>query len=265
MLFDSHCHPQFPQYDADREEVIKRTLAAECGMICVGTDLEMSKKAIELANKYDGVWATVGLHPSDIDIHSKFSILDLQIAGNPKVVAIGEVGLDYYRTPEPAKQKRQGEIFVEFIKFALNTRKPLVIHCRDAYDDMIKILSNWTKNYNKSSPYDSPLYLRGVIHSFNGSWSEAEKFIDLGFYIGLNGIITFSEEYSEMVSQIPLEKILLETDAPYLAPVPYRGKRNEPLYVLEVAKKIAELKNISVKEITEQTVKNTNRLFGLNE
>ena len=256
-MIDSHCHPQFPQYDADREEVIKRTLAAGCGMICVGTDLDMSKKAIELAEKYDGppspggfggasIWATVGLHPHDVGAEMKIEDFE-ELAKHPKVVAIGETGLDYYRTSEKEKQEKQKDVFRQFLELAVEMKKPAVIHCRNAYEDMLDILKN------------NPV--AGVVHSFTGSFDLAREFLDLGLYLGLNGIITFTDEYNDMVAKIPLNRILIETDAPYLAPVPHRGKRNEPLYVEFVARRIAEIKKISFEEVVEKTRENTMKLF----
>lgn len=263
LLFDSHCHPQFPQYDADREEVIKRTLAVGCGMICVGTDLEMSKKAIGLAEKHDLIWATVGSHPNEQS--QEFRIKDYEeLVKHPKVVGIGEVGLDYYRMPEKEKQEKQKEIFLQFLELAVKINKPIIIHCRDAYDDMIQILL--TTNYS--------LQTKGVIHSFTGDFGLASKFLDLGLFLGLNGIITFppsrkategqaSTDLEETVRNLPLDRLLIETDAPYLAPVPHRGKRNESLYVEFVARHIAEIKKISFKEVIEKTKENTKKLFKL--
>ena len=253
-MIDSHCHPQFPQYDNDREQIIKHAQDARVQMICIGTDIETSKQAIELANKYEGVWATVGLHPNDKIHDSGFTIYEYEkLLQNKKVIAIGEVGLDYYRIVNPVE--KQQTIFKQFIELAIKNNLPLVIHSRDAFEDLHSILKSYFINPKSSS--------NGVIHSFTGTWPEAEKFLELGFYIGLNGIITFSDQYREMVSQIPLDKILLETDAPYLAPPPFRGKRNEPLYVKYVAEKIAEIKQISVDEVAEKTVQNTQKLFNL--
>jgi len=251
-MIDAHCHPQFPQYDQDRDEVIKRGLAAGVKMICVGTDYQMSVAAVELATKYDGVWASVGLHPNDANF--QFSIFNFQtIADKPKVAAIGEVGLDYYRTKEPEKQKLQRNVLEQFIDLAVSKNKPLIIHCRDAHPDMIELL----KAYHLS------LKSGGVIHSFTGAWPEAKKYIDLGLYIGLNGIITFTNQYDETVRNASLDRILLETDAPFLAPVPHRGKRNEPLWVVEVAKKIAAIKNRSLDEVAQTTTANARKLFAL--
>lgn len=276
LIFDSHCHPQFPQYDKDREEVIRRALdggvypvkSDEVGsaeqkfdgvkMICVGTDLEMSKKAIELADKYEGVWATVGLHPND-NLNEEFDeVAYEELLRQNKVVALGEIGLDYYRTEKPEDQGQQKERFIKQLELAKRVGKPLILHCRDskvgsssrAYPDMIDILKNGYAN------------LGGVVHSYTGSLDEAKQFLDLGFYLGFNGIITFARQYDEIVRYAPLDRILLETDAPYLTPEPYRGQRNEPAYVVEVAKKIAELKNISMEEVADQTTKNTQKLFG---
>ncbi len=270
MLFDSHCHPQFSQYDQDREEVIKRTLATGCGMICVGTDLEMSKKAVELAEKYNGppspdgfgrasIWATVGLHPHDAGAGIKIKDYE-ELVKHPKVVAIGEAGLDYYRTEDQEARIRQQEIFRQFLGLAVEIKKPAIIHCRNAYDDTLEILKN------------NPV--AGVIHSFTGDFNLAGKFLDLGYCLGLNGIITFlpsrkamegqaPTDLEEAITNIPLDRILLETDAPYLAPVPYRGKRNEPLYVEFVARRIAEIKNMSFEEVANQTTKNAEKLFGI--
>lgn len=262
MIFDSHCHPQMAQYDKDRDEVISRAIRDGVSMICVGMDFETSKQAIELAQKHEGMWASVGLHPNDINesfINSSYE----HIIKYPKVVAIGEVGLDYYRTPESEKQKKQKEIFIQFLDLTIKHKKPLIIHCRDsktgstgsAYKDLIEILN--TKYIIHSTE------LRGVVHSFMGTREEAKKFLELGLYLGFNGIITFARQYDEIVREVPLERILLETDAPFLTPEPYRGKRNEPSYVVEVAKKLAELKNEPYEKVIKQTAQNCEKLFDL--
>lgn len=274
MFFDTHCHPQLPQYDRDREEVIKRTLLSEVEMICVGTDFEMSAKAVELARKYDGIWASVGLHPND-NLHPVKSVeggaaerqfnrvneeLDLEkyrsLLTEPKVVAIGEVGLDYYRTTGEELIVKQKDRFIKFLELARETDKPLILHCRDAYTDMLEMLSSAETLFGGSA-------LRGVLHSFTSTWEVAQKFIEQGFYIGLNGIITFTKQYDETVKNIPLDKLLLETDAPYLAPVPHRGKRNEPGYVEFVAKKIAQVRGERVELVAQKTRENAKMLFRL--
>lgn len=279
-IFDSHCHPQMEQYDNDRDEMLQRAFDAEVSMICVGTDLETSKQGIELAQKHDpvksrkttmssrdngtgGIWASVGLHPNDIP--DEFRIEDFEsFINKEKVIAIGEVGLDYYRTPEPEKQKKQKEVFEIFLDLATKHNKPIIIHSRDSakgsvghvHSDMISILDSRFRIYNSN--------LCGVAHSFTGNIDEAREYLNRGIYLGFNGIITFARQYDEAVKYAPLEQILLETDAPFLSPEPYRGKRNEPARVIEVAKKISALKNVSLDKIIEITSKNCQNLFKLN-
>ncbi len=269
VLIDSHCHPQFPHYEQDRDEMMKRTLNGGVFMICVGTDLKTSKNGIELAEKCEGVWATVGLHPTAIpqprknplgstgaepstsndNLNENFNPKEYsELLNHEKVVGFGEIGLDYYRTKETKDQKFQKQRFEEQLALAKEINKPVVIHCREAHKDMLQILTN---DY------------RGVIHSFTGNLEEAKKYLDLGFYLGFNGIITFANQYDEIVKYSPLENILLETDAPYLTPEPFRGKRNEPLYVKYVAQKIADLKGLSYSQVAEKTFENTKKLFGI--
>jgi|SRR3989344_8571509 len=269
-IFDSHCHPQMEQYKEDREEMLKRAREAGVLMICVGTDLETSKQGVEFAHKYPNLWATIGLHPNDIP--DDFDVMAYHnMLRNHKVVAVGEVGLDYYRTPEPKKQKKQREVFEQFIDLATKNNKPIIVHARDAgkgstgkvHSDILGIFGNWTRLPDGQELEIGNSALRGVAHSFTGNMDDAKKYLDLGFYLGFNGILTFARQYDDVVKYIPLESILLETDAPFLSPKPYRGKRNEPAYVLEVAKKIAELKNESLEKVIEQTTKNCQKLFSL--
>ena len=249
-MFDTHSHIQYNKFDDDRVEVLQRAKDSGVKMICVGTDYEMSQKAIYLAEKHEGIWASVGLHPND-NLDEKYdSNVYEELARHPKVVAIGEIGLDYYRTPDEEQQRIQKARFQEQISLAVRLNKPLIIHCREAHKDMIEILSQ-----NPDA--------RGVIHSFTGTREEAQKYLELGFYIGLNGIITFTNQYNETVEDIPLGHILLETDAPYLTPVPHRGKRNEPSYVKYVADKIAKVKKISTEEVEKVTDQNAEELFKL--
>lgn len=264
IIFDSHCHPQFPQYDNDRDEVIRRALDAGVSMICVGTDRETSKQGIELAQKNENTWATVGLHPNDIEkVTSDQWLVISDLLSESKVVAVGEVGLDYYRTTEPEKQKKQKEIFEQFLDLSAKCDKPVILHSRDAskgstgkvHSDMISILDSCFIIHASK--------LRGVAHSFTGSIDDAKKYLKLGFYLGFNGILTFTHQYDEVVKYVSLDRILLETDAPFLAPEPYRGQRNEPAYVIEVAKRVAELKNESLEKVIEQTTENCRKLFNL--
>ena len=211
-----------------------------------------------MTQKNEGMWASVGLHPND-NLDEKFSPdLYEELLKMPKVVAMGEIGLDYYRTTDLKDQEIQKERFEQQLRLAEKLKLPIILHSRDAgkgstgkvHEDMISVLKN---NFSGV----------GVAHSFTGSMEDAKRYLELGFYLGFNGIITFARQYDEIVKEVPLERILLETDAPYLSPEPYRGKRNESAYIVEVAKKIAELKNESLERVVEQTTKNCQNLFKL--
>ena len=252
-IIDTHCHPQFPDYDKDQEEMIKRNLDDGVFMIAVGADLKSSKGAIELAKECKGkIWATIGAHPDEIG--DNFNIEGYGKIITKEVVAIGEVGLDYYRTPEEEKRKRQKEIFLQFANLAKENDLPLILHVRNekngksAHDDMAELLSG---------------DMQGVAHSFTGTVDEARKYLNLGFYLGFNGIITFANQYDEVVRYAPIEQILLETDAPWLSPIPYRGQRNEPMRVREVVKRVAELKNMELEELVNICNQNATKLFSI--
>lgn len=261
MLFDSHSHLRFYQFDNDREEIIKKLRDFDIKIINVGTDLEESEKAVELSKKYpDFMWASVGLHPTD-NSKEKFNIDKYkELAKDKKVVAIGECGIDYYRITNQESRIWQKEIFVKQIELAKELNKPLILHCRpsagnqDAYDDAVEILK--FKNLHISSG-------NGVAHFFAGSKETAKKFLDLGFYISFAGPITFAPEYREAVQFVPIDRILIETDAPFAAPVPHRGRRNEPAYVEFVARQVAEWKRLSFEEVAQHTVENTKKLFQI--
>lgn len=236
--------------------MLKRNLSVGTKMIAVGTDFEMSVKAIELAQKYENIWAAVGLHPND-NLHEELDLEKYRVLLNePKVVAIGEIGLDYYRTTGDEMIAKQKDRFIKFLELARETDKSLIVHCRDAYTDMLEMLSSAETLFGAAT-------LKGVVHSFTSTWKMAQKFIEQGFLIGLNGIVTFTDQHNELIKNIPLDKLLLETDAPYLAPVPHRGKRNESIYLNFIAEKIAKIKGESVKKIAEETSKNTKKLFEL--
>ena len=258
-LIDSHCHLQFPKYKDDLKEVITRAQEAGVAMICVGTDYKTSKQAIEIASQHQNIWATVGLHPND-NLGEEFNADEYEkLLKTNKVVAMGEIGLDYYRTTEEADKQFQRDRFEQQLAVAIKADKPIIIHSRDAgkgsvgvvHADLLAILQN-----------NLPAR-RGVAHSFTGTIDEARKYLDLGFYISFNGIITFARQYDELVKFVPLDRVLLETDAPFLAPEPHRGQRNEPSYIVEVAKKLAELKNEPLDDIISQTTKNTQKLFKI--
>lgn len=272
MLIDTHCHLNFAAFREDYDDAIRRALGDNTWLVNVGTQFETSRRAVEIADKYsDGVYAAVGLHPIHLfEHHVDEEETSFQARGeefnaesyrelvlrSTKVVAIGEFGLDYYRMPageDPARVKKiQEEVVKQHLILAKSVDKPVMIHCRDAYDDLVLLLKAEYRG-------------RGEIHSFTGAWEQAKKFLELGFYIGLNGIITFDKtgRSEEVVRNIPLDRIVLETDAPYLTPVPHRGKRNEPGYVKHVAEKIAEIKGISLEEVTDQTTTNARSLFRI--
>ncbi len=268
MFFDTHTHVNFSAFKDDADDTIKRALDAKTWLINVGTQVDTSKAAVELAAKYpEGVFAAIGLHPvhtwqqmlDEEESHFKsrqeeFDTLVYQTMLTDKVVAVGECGLDYFRLPEENREsgiKNQKAAFIAQINFAKQNKLPLIIHCRDAYGDLLEILK---------AEYAS---LPAVVHSFTDTWDTAKKFLDQGYYIALNGILTFDKtgRLAEVVKNSPFDRILTETDAPYLTPPPFRGKRNEPAYVQYVAAKIAEIKGLSLEEVGEQTFKNARRLF----
>ena len=283
MLIDTHAHINFNAYKDDGDKVVRRALAQDIWLINVGSEKDTSRRAIEYAQQFErGVFAAVGLHPGHLAAveyeeeikgeQMKFSssaeIFDeryyFNLAQEAKVVAIGEIGLDYYRLTADkrgtdaridADKNLQKEVLLEQLGLAENLNKPVLLHCREAHEDLLKILRTWTLVGNKP--------LRGVIHSFSGRWSQAEQYLAMGFHLGFNGLITFARDYDRVVREMPLGKLLLETDCPYLTPEPWRGKRNEPSYVRYVAQKIAELRGISADEVAEVTTRNARELFRI--
>ena len=260
-IIDTHSHFNLEQFAADTPESIVRMEDAGVGTICIGVDLDTSQKAVALATKNESIWAIVGQHPTewekpfDIDAFEK-------LVGDARVVGIGECGLDYYRETERSENAKdmQKFLFMQQIEIAHEMNLPLMLHIRpqqgsmDAYEDALKILENHKTIYPD---------LRGTAHFFVGNTEIAKRFLDLGFYISFSGVITIFPEYEEVVRFVPLDRILPETDAPFAAPVPYRGKRNEPAYVIEVVKKIAELKNLSFDETKAVLLQNTKTLFTI--
>ena len=255
-MFDSHAHVAFHQFDDDRDEVIARAeRAGVVGWIEIGTDLTQSQKAIELAQKHENVWATVGVHPSDIaELDEKaWGELESMLA-DENVVAVGEVGLDYYRGGTKEEQLPALERFVQLAK---EHSLPIVFHVRDgersAHNDLIEFLQNMS----------DPKRPAGVIHTFSGNQEQAKEYLDLGLHLSFSGVVTFKNagDIAEVAATAPLDRILIETDCPFLAPEPYRSKRNEPAYVALVAQKIAELRDISTDEIAIATANNTHALF----
>lgn len=264
MLFDSHCHLNFEAFDNNWQDVIADCQAKDIWLINIGAQLTTTKKSIEIADKYDqGVYAAIGLHPIHVE-GSNFhpEIFDLKkyselIKSSEKVVAIGETGIDFFHDDKNFDQQKA--IFIKHINLAKEFNKALVIHSRDSKDGKKDAYKEILKIIKKEKP------ARGVIHCFGGSLEEAQSFLDLGFYVGFTGIITFktAKNLAKIVSELPLEKILIETDAPYLAPEPHRGQQNLPQYVEFVAQKVAEIKNISFEQVAEQTRQNAINLYSL--
>ena len=255
MYFDTHTHVNSEEFKDDTDATIQRALANGTWMINVGTMASTSKQAGEIASKYpQGVFASVGLHPTD-GLTETFDEAVYERLLTDKVVAVGECGLDYFRLDQDIDKikQTQKQEFLKQIAFATKHDLPLIIHCRAAYDDLMEILQAEYKGEHV------------VIHSFTDTWDIAKKFLDKGYYIALNGILTFDKtgKLAEVTQQTPLEQLLIETDAPYLTPPPFRGKRNEPLYVQYVAQKIADIKKLPPEAVGQQTFENALALFKI--
>jgi TatD DNase family protein len=258
---DAHCHLQFDDYGADSVALIAQMKEEGVAGIVVGVDLESSKKAVALAEKYEHLYATVGLHPNHAD-ESFDEMAYRALAAHPKVVAIGECGFDYYRPLEVNDEvkKRQKELFERHITLAAKLDKPLIIHARpskgtmDAYQDLIEILKE------EKSAHPS---LCGDSHFFVGGVAEAEALIALGFTVSFTAVITFARDYDAVIRAVPLESILSETDAPYVAPASRRGKRNDPLAVIEVVAKIASIRGEDPETVRQALLENARRIFSL--
>lgn len=268
--FDAHTHVNFVAYDDDREATILRAKDARIAMNVVGTQIDTSASAVALAEAYDNVYATIGLHP----IHTSKSFHDekelgeggkaftsrgeqfdvanyRKLAEHPCVIAIGECGLDYYRAEGDTKAVQENT-FIEHIELANSVGKPLMLHIRNAYEDALAILKAHAK-------------VRGDVHFFAGDWAIARQFLDLGFTLSFTGVITFARDYDEVVKNAPLDMLLSETDAPYVTPAPFRGKRNEPLYVTHVVDKIAAIRGEATESVAEALCTNARRVFGIRD
>lgn len=277
MMIDTHAHCHFNAYKTDMDEVIKRSLEKGTIMNLVGTQSDTSKNGVAVAERYSNCYASVGLHPEHLfskhvdeeetSFQSREENFDYEfykkLCTSPKVIGIGECGLDLYRIPEgiTAEQMlpKQTEVFKEHLRLGKEMNLPMVIHCREAHQYLIPILQQpeWQGT-------------RGTIHCYTSNWTFAEQYLKMGFYIGFTGVITFpplkknpqaQEDLLEVVRKIPLDRILLETDCPYLSPIPYRGQRGEPWMIEATATKIAELKNTTLEAILETTTHNAKKLF----
>jgi len=254
MLVDSHAHLDMEDFDEDRQATLDRALEGGIThIISIGTDLSSSLKALELANTYDFVFSSVGYHPHHATDMDKQVIRELEgLVSEPKVVAWGEIGLDFYRRYSPPDM--QVAAFKRQLEMAYDLDLPVIIHDREAHTELLEILRQMTKGK-----------ARGVIHCFSGDYEMAMALIAMGYHISIPGTVTYKKatQVHEVATRIPLERMLVETDAPFLAPVPFRGKRNEPLFVTYTARKIAELRNMDFQEVALQTSENTKRVFGL--
>lgn len=253
-LVDTHCHVQFPDYSLDTEDVIKNAIeAGVTRMICVGCTLADSKLGVKLANRHKSVWASVGIHPHEAKFYVE-NDKDLQelrnLATKQKVVAIGEIGLDYYYNHSPKNDQKA--LLRYQLELAQEYNLPLIFHVREAFDDFFAI-------------FDKFVGLRGVVHSFTANRGTLDKCLSRGLYIGLNGIMTFTKDKKqlEMAKNVPTDKLLLETDAPYLTPVPFRGTICQPKHVVSTAKFLAELRQETYKSLAAAATKNSINLFKL--
>ena len=255
MIFDTHCHLNHPDLYKDIDGVIKR--AQEAGVsrfLVVGYDKESSILAVKIAEQYDFVYAAVGYHPTEIfDLSDEDFDEVMKLLDHPKVVALGEIGLDYYWNKEINEKERQRQYFIRQIEIANQHNLPISIHCRDAINDCLEILKN------------HPVKMGGVMHCYSGSAESMNEFLKLGMYISLGGPVTFKNAKTpkDVASLVPLDRLLVETDSPYLSPHPFRGTQNEPFKITYIVEEIARLKGLSIEKTTNQTSDNAERLFRL--
>ncbi len=253
MFVDSHAHIDMDVFDSDRDKVVKNAFAAGVDCILnVGYDLDSSKRSVELSLKYDGIYAAVGVHPHDARLYTDAVESELvALLAESKVIAVGETGLDFHYDNSP--RDIQKDVFIRQLNLGCKYNLPVIIHCRDAMDDILKILS------------DIRELPKGVFHCFSGNAEAAEKLLGMGFLLSFGGPVTFKNNKTAvpLFETLQVERILLETDSPYLSPVPFRGKRNEPALIPHIAKKIADIKGLSLEDVARITTLNFNRLFGL--
>ena len=253
-IFETHAHYEDVKFDSDREALLASLPKQNIEyVINVGSNLETTKRSIELAKQYDYIFAAVGVHPSDVEEldESSYDVLE-KAAKFEKTVAIGEIGLDYYWDKEPAVQAKQREWFKRQMLLAKQHNLPVIIHSRDAAEDTMRVMKEIKAEE-----------IPGVIHCYSYSVEMAKEFVKMGYYIGIGGVVTFknAKKLKEVAAEIPLERILLETDCPYMAPEPHRGERNSSLYIPYVVEKLAEIRNISKEEIISTTNQNARKLF----
>lgn len=253
-LVDTHAHLDFPRFDEDRKEVIERAIDGGVKTIVnIGSDMTSSRNSVELSRRYNEIYSVVGIHPHNADSFNLNVSKKLKsLSENKKVVAIGEIGLDFHYDNSPREKQKQA--FRAQLRLAKSLDLPVVIHTRDADEETLEILKE--ENADK---------IGGIMHCFASDKKMAKEILDLGFYIAFGGLITFKNlaNLREVVKEVPMNKILVETDAPYLTPDPYRGKRNEPLYVKYVVEKIAEVKGLSEEEVAKKTTENAKKVYNI--
>ena len=256
MLFDTHAHYDDKRFDEDRDEILSSMPKNGVGLILnPGCDIETSKKAIEYAEKYSHVYAAVGIHPEyieEIELDSTIKELKTLALSSKRIKAIGEIGLDYYWIKEPELRAKQAELLRRQLALAKELDMPVIIHDREAHADTLKIVEEFPE-------------VKGVFHCYSGSIEMAQRLISLGYLISFTGVITYknAKKAVEVVENIPLDKLMIETDSPYMSPEPFRGKRNSSLYVYRMAEAIADIKNIPLDEVINQTTENGKKLFNI--
>ena len=250
-LFDSHAHLDVEDFDRDREELLRSIEESMAGIIDPGCDILSSRMALDLAHQYPFVWAAVGIHPEEIGHSSLEDLAQIEAwCADPRVVAIGEIGLDYYND-EHSPHDQQQEFLIRQLDLARKTGLPVIIHDRDSHEDVLRIIREEGKG------------VQGVLHCFSGDWAMAEEALAMGWYLGFGGPSTFKNDRGvrSILARVPEDRILFETDSPYMAPVPYRGKRNNPLYTAIVAERAAELRGTTPEKIMESSLNNVKKLF----
>lgn len=273
-LIDTHCHVGFKAYADDAAEVIQRAQGDDITMVTIGTQADTSRAAAALANQHDDVYASIGLHPTHTIAHGfndtqeldfkprqeafDEAVYDEIMASSKKIVGIGETGLDYYRLPVESAadmKKTQWQATMAQFAFAAKHRLPIIVHCRDAHADMVSVINEAGRAW--------PNQRRGVIHCFTGTYEEAKRYVEMGWWISFSGIAVFADEVGAVAAKLPMDSIVIETDAPYLTPPPHRGKRNEPLYVKFIAQHLAERRKMSIDDFAAATTANALKLFNL--
>jgi TatD DNase family protein len=262
MLIDSHCHLQFPQFKDDRVQVLERAWQAGLSaIVLVGTDADCSQQALSLAESHPNLFASVGWHPHQAaQFDDRAGLALRRLAESPKAVAVGEIGLDFYRKLSPPETQRA--VFQQMLDMAAELRLPVVIHSRSAEDETFAIVSGWAAQVKGQWPQERPL---GVVHCFGGDLALALRYVQLGFLVSIAGNVTYSnaDRLASVVAGLPLERLLVETDAPYLTPQSRRGRRNEPSFLLETVGRIAEIRAQTVREVAEQTSANAAAFYGI--